>query len=77
MEVHFKAETEKRLRNLASQTGRGTDQLVQDVVGGYVDELARIREMLTSRYDEQKTAWSRQWTERNSLQICDAVRTNW
>ena len=30
MEVHFTAETEKKLKNLAAQSGRGTDDLVED-----------------------------------------------
>ncbi len=40
MEVHFAPETEEKLKDLAAQSGRGTaDQLVQDVVEGYFDEL--------------------------------------
>jgi hypothetical protein len=30
MEVHFTAETEKKLKDLAAQRGRGTDDLVED-----------------------------------------------
>ena len=56
MEAHFSPETEKRLKDLAAQSGRGTaDQLVQDVVEGYFDELARTRGMLNSRYDDLKS----------------------
>jgi len=45
MEVHFNAETEKKLRDLAAQSGHGTvDELVQNVVEGYIDELALTRE---------------------------------
>jgi len=56
MEVHFTAETEKKLKDLATQSGRGTaDELVRDVVEGYFDELARTREMLDSRYDDLKS----------------------
>jgi hypothetical protein len=56
MEVHFHPETEKKLRDLAAQSGRGTpDEIVQDVVEGYFDELARAREMLNSRYDDLKS----------------------
>ena len=55
MEVHFTPELEKRLNELAAKTGRGADELVQDVVAGYVDELANVREMLDSRYDELKS----------------------
>lgn len=50
MEVHFSPETEKKLKELAALSGRGTaDELVQDVVAGYFDELAHTREMLTDR----------------------------
>jgi hypothetical protein len=56
MEVHFKPETEKKLNELAVQSGRGTaDALVQDVVEGYFDALAQTREMLNSRYDDLKS----------------------
>ena len=55
MEVHFAPETEKKLKDLAAESGRGTaDKLVQDVVEGYFDELAQTREMLDSRYDDLK-----------------------
>ena len=56
MEVHFAPETEKKLKDLAAQSGRGTaDELVQYVVEGYFEELAQTREMLNSRYDELKS----------------------
>ena len=56
MEVHFTPETEKKLNDLAVQSGRGTaDKLVQDLVEGYIDELAQTREMLSSRYDDLKS----------------------
>lgn len=56
MEVHFTSETERKLRDLAAQSGRRTaDELVQDVVEGYFDDLARAREMLDSRYDQLKS----------------------
>jgi len=56
MEVHFTPETEKKLKDLAAEGGRGAaDELVQDVVEGYFDELAQTREMLNSRYDDLKS----------------------
>lgn len=56
MEVHFTADTEKKLNDLAVQTGHGSaDALVQDVIEGYFDELAQSREMLDSRYDDLKS----------------------
>jgi predicted DNA-binding protein len=46
MEVHFAPETEKRLKDLAAESGRGTaDKLVQDVVEGYFDELAGLSQI--------------------------------
>jgi hypothetical protein len=36
MEVHFSPDVEKKLRDLANETGRKTDELVQDTVAGFV-----------------------------------------
>jgi hypothetical protein len=55
LEVHFAPEVEKKLNDLATQSGRGADQLVQDAVLGYFDELAQTRDMLNSRYDDLKS----------------------
>jgi predicted DNA-binding protein len=56
MEVHFTAETEKKLRELAAHSKSGTaDELVREVVEGYLDELAQTREMLSDRYDNLKS----------------------
>src|SRR4030088_1300501 len=55
MEVHFKPETESRLAELASKSGRATDDLVEDALAGYLAEVAEVREMLDGRYDEIKS----------------------
>ena len=55
MEVHLTPETEKRLKDLAAQSGRGTDDLVEDAMVGYFDELSQVREMLDRRYDEMES----------------------
>ena len=55
MEVHFTPETEKKLKDLSAQSGRGTDDLVEDAMAGYVDELLQAREVLNSRYDDLKS----------------------
>lgn len=56
MEIHFAPETEKKLKDLAAQRGRKTaDELVQDVIEGYFDELAQTRTLLNSRYDDLKS----------------------
>ena len=55
MEVHLSPELEKRLNDLAMQSGRPVAELVQDAVAGLVDELADTRTMLDRRYDEIKS----------------------
>jgi predicted transcriptional regulator len=55
MEVHLKPETESRLQELAAITGRAPDELVEDAMAGYLQELARTREMLDGRYDDIKS----------------------
>src|SRR5882724_7736695 len=55
MEVHFTPDFEKRLNDLAAQSGRGTDELLQDALAGYFDELVQTRGTLNSRYDELKS----------------------
>jgi predicted transcriptional regulator len=55
MEVHFRPETASRLRELAAKTGRAADDLVEDAMAGYLQELAQVREKLDSRYDDLKS----------------------
>ena len=55
MEVHFKPETESRLNELATRSGRGTDELLEDALAGYLEETSALKEMLDSRYDDIKT----------------------
>ncbi len=55
MEVHFRPETESRLQELSAKTGRAPDDLVEDAMAGYLQELAQVREVLDSRYDDLKS----------------------
>ena len=56
MEVQFPPDIEKKLNDLAAQSGRGTAAaLVQDVVEGYFEELAQTRQILDGRYDDIKS----------------------
>ncbi|HEV3253217.1 MAG TPA: hypothetical protein VG033_02345 [Candidatus Acidoferrales bacterium] len=55
MEVRLKRETEMRLNELASKTGRPTDDLVEDAMAGYLGEVAETRNMLDTRYDDIKS----------------------
>jgi predicted transcriptional regulator len=56
MEVHFTPDVERKLNDLAAQSGRAADELLQDALAAYFDELAKTQEMLNSRYDELKAA---------------------
>jgi predicted DNA-binding protein len=55
MEVHLTPETESRLNELAAQSGRPPDDLVEDAMAGYLAEVADVRHMLDSRYDDTKS----------------------
>jgi predicted transcriptional regulator len=52
MEVHVKPEVQAKLDEMARDTGRPSDELVEDALIGYFDELAYTREMLDRRYDD-------------------------
>jgi hypothetical protein len=55
MEVRLTPETEKKLKELSAETGRATDDILEDAMAGYVIELRQTREMLDRRYDELET----------------------
>jgi predicted transcriptional regulator len=54
MEIRLTPELQKKLNDVAAKTGRQVDDLVQEAVAGFVDELTGIRTMLESRYDDLK-----------------------
>jgi len=54
MEVHLNPDLEKKLNDLAAKTGRRTDELVEDVMTGYLNEFVEVRGLLDSRYDDLK-----------------------
>jgi predicted DNA-binding protein len=55
MEVHFTPDVQAKLERLAIDTGRPADELLQDALAGYFNELAETREMLDSCYDDLKS----------------------
>ena len=55
MAVHLKPETESRLHQLASQTGRTPEDLIEDAMAGHISELSQVRNLLDTRYDEIKS----------------------
>jgi hypothetical protein len=42
MDVHLRAETEKKLKDLSALSGRATDELVEDAMVGYFAEVQQI-----------------------------------
>ena len=55
MDVHVDNPTlQAKIDRWVAETGRSTDELVEDAIAGYFEELAQTREMLNSRYDELK-----------------------
>lgn len=55
MEVQFEPDVQAKLEQIARESGRAPEDLVQDAVAGYVDELAETRRMVDSRYDDIKS----------------------
>jgi predicted DNA-binding protein len=55
MEVHFRPETESRLQELASKSGRPPGELIEDAMAAYLEELGKVREMLDVRFDDLKS----------------------
>jgi hypothetical protein len=55
MEIHFTSETEKKLMDLAAQSGCGTDELVEHATAAYVEDMLQTRNMLNNRYDDLKS----------------------
>lgn len=55
MEVNLTPETEARLRDLAAQSGRTKDDLVEDAMAGYLTELTALRQLLDGRYDDVRS----------------------
>lgn len=55
MEIHFPPDLQAKIDQLAIETGRAPDKLIEDAMAGYVAELAATREMLDSRYDDLKS----------------------
>jgi predicted transcriptional regulator len=55
MEVHFSPDVQAKIEQMARESGCQTDELVEDAVVGYFEELEQAREMLDRRYDEMES----------------------
>ena len=53
--MHVTAETAKKLNDLASTSGRAPEDIVEDALAGYLEEVASVRKTLDSRYDDLKS----------------------
>lgn len=54
MELQFTSEMETKITEFAAKTGRAPDDLVQDALAGYFEELADLRSTLDRRFDDLK-----------------------
>jgi hypothetical protein len=52
MEVHLTPDAQAKLEQMARDSGRRRDELVEEAVIGLYDELVNTREMLGRRYDD-------------------------
>ena len=52
MEVHVTAETTKKLKDLATTSGRAPEDIVEDALAGYLEEVASVRKRLDNRFDD-------------------------
>ena len=50
--MHLKPDVQAKLEQMARESGRPSEELVEDAVAGYFDELAQTREMLDRRFDD-------------------------
>ena len=55
MELHVTREPAKKLKDLAATSGRAPDDIVEDALAGYLDEVASVRKTLDSRVDDLKS----------------------
>ena len=77
MEVHVTPETAKKLKDLAATSGRAADDIVEDALAGYLEEVASVRKTLDSRYDDLKTGRVKPiYGEEALRKLCGRVTTD-
>jgi predicted transcriptional regulator len=55
MEVHFTAEVQAKLEQMARDTGRRSDELVENVVTDFFEDFAFTRATLDRRYGDPES----------------------
>ena len=52
MEVFFKPDVQAKLEQMARESGRPSNELLEDALAGYFDEVAHTKEILDRRFDD-------------------------
>jgi predicted transcriptional regulator len=52
MEIRLKPDLAAKVEKLSAESGRPAGEIVEDAFAGYFDEIAEIRQMLDSRFDD-------------------------
>ena len=52
MELRLEPDLAAKVEQWSAETGRPAEELVEDAFAGYFAEIAEIRQMLDSRYDD-------------------------
>jgi hypothetical protein len=56
MDVHLNnPDIQAKIDRWVAETGRGPEELIEDAIAGYFEELTQTRKMLNSRYDDLKS----------------------
>ena len=56
MDVRFNnPDIQAKIDRWVAETGRAPDELIEDAMAGYFEELARTQEILNGRYDDLKS----------------------
>jgi predicted transcriptional regulator len=55
VEVRVTDETANKLKNLAATSGRAPEDIVEDALAGYFEDVASVRKTLDGRYDDLKS----------------------
>jgi hypothetical protein len=55
VQINLTPQPQAKLDKLAQETGRNADELVEDVLVGYLGEVDQLREVLDRRYDDLKS----------------------
>lgn len=55
MELQVSPATAKKLRDLAASSGRAANDIVEDALAGYLEEVSAVQQTLDRRYGDLKS----------------------